>query len=101
MVWTVTLQNVSPNNANIDFRQFYLQEGDPPTTGAIEYPATGGAVDNTVSLNPSGQPGAIQTTTLTFLFMPYAISYTLTSILDPCQGFCDPIPLNPAVIPFN
>lgn len=104
MLWSLTLQNVSPNSAGIDFRQFYLQQGDlisNPTSGEQEYPATGGAANNTVSLQPSGQPGDIQTTTLTFLFMPYATSYTLTSILDPCQGFCDPIPLDPAVIQFR
>ncbi len=104
MLWSVTLQNVSPNNATVNFTQFYLQQGNlisNPTSGEQQYLATGGAANNAVSLLPSGQPGDTQTTTLTFLFMPYATSYTLTSILDPCLGFCDSVTFDPAVIQFS
>jgi hypothetical protein len=101
MTWTLTLENVSPNNANISFAQFYLQQGNPPTTNAQRFYATGTAVTDSVPLQPSGQPNAIQTTTLIFNFMPYAISYTLTSILQPCQGFCDSVRFAPADVPFT
>lgn len=101
MLWSITLENVSPNNHDINFRQFYLQQGSSPTSQDTPYYATGGAVDTPVQLQSSGQSGSIQTATLTFLFIPYMGPYTLTSILDPCNGFCGLVSFDPKVIPFT
>src|SRR5579884_4130707 len=86
MLWSLTLENTGPNSATVSFAYIYLEPGDPnnPTSGGQEYYASGGAADNYVTLQPSGQPGAILTTTLTFSFVPYTMPYTLKSTLYPC-----------------
>jgi len=105
MLWTITLENIGPDEADVNLDHFYLLEGDQ--TGIINpipqsqgLNATGGALEQIMSLSKSGQSTARSTTIVTFAFVPNATSYTLESEVHYCAASCNTVPFDPKLIPF-
>lgn len=98
MIWSLTLTNISPNNANSYFLWFRIREGDQinyPTDGQPYY-ASGRVVDQSVSLAPQKSAPA----TLIFVFRPQANTpYTLESKLGVNLGTY--VPFDSVLIQFK